>query len=189
MRARRFRLTPVALLLAGLLLPRPALAQWPTVVMFYGGTLKAPVFVTAADSVAVAGLFAPATPAPPPTGPGAPGLPDLSARPYISVACFWGPPNDPAMNGRTKMADLDPSMAFQHGRFYPATKTEPAVVVVTSFASMKTKDISGMLATLGSNGGAMPAPAPVRPAAFVPGGPVTPAALEVLKGRGIPVGP
>jgi len=49
-------------------------------------------------------------------------LSSLSHRPYVNLAIFWGQ-YDPDQ--------LKPANASQHGRFYPATASEPAIVVST----------------------------------------------------------
>ena len=46
----------------------------------------------------------------------------LKHRPYVRLAFFWG---------RYDADQLKPEQASQHGRFYPPTVTEPAVVVTT----------------------------------------------------------
>jgi hypothetical protein len=46
----------------------------------------------------------------------------LKNRPYVNLAIFWG---------RYDADQLKPENASQHGRFYPATATEPAIVVTT----------------------------------------------------------
>jgi hypothetical protein len=46
----------------------------------------------------------------------------LKNRPYVSLAIFWG---------RYDPDELKPESASQHGRFYPATASEPAIVVAT----------------------------------------------------------
>jgi hypothetical protein len=46
----------------------------------------------------------------------------LKDRPYVRLAIFWG---------RYEADQLKPEEASQHGRFYPPTATEPAVVVTT----------------------------------------------------------
>ena len=130
----------------------------PTVMMFYGAPLKTPVFVTGADTSPFGDLHRPRSIA----------LQDLAGRPYVSIALFWGPPNDPAVNGTRNLVDLRPEMAWQHGRFYPATATHPAALVTTSF----TKGQQGV-------------PPPQQTAMFVSGGPVSTAALAVLQRVGV----
>jgi hypothetical protein len=46
----------------------------------------------------------------------------LKDRPFVRLAIFWG---------RYEADQLKPEEASQHGRFYPPTPTEPAVVVTT----------------------------------------------------------
>jgi hypothetical protein len=60
-------------------------------------------------------------------------------------------------------------MAWQHGRLYPPQNGKPAVLLVTAL----------------TKGGGQPVPVPSNAAAFVWGGPVSDAALAVLKARAI----
>ena len=163
----------LVLALAVLLAPSPVRAQWPTVMLFHGAPLKAPVLVTGADSVAFGEVFR-GTPG---VG-GAPAIAEMGDRPFITVACFWGPPTDPAMNG-TKPADLKPAMASQHARFFPATATKPAAMFIMSFAMMKNR---GPLENMG-------VPAPSNVAVYTVGGLLPPAAIAVLKKLGVPTEP
>jgi hypothetical protein len=71
------------------------------------------------------------------------------------------------LNGVRVLTDLKPEMAWQHGRFYPPTARHAAVLLTTLF----TKRAQG--------------PAPDAMAAFSGGGPVPPAALDVLARAGI----
>jgi hypothetical protein len=171
----------------------PVRAQWPTVLMFYGGPLKTPIFVTGADSVVVAPAFRPTSGTSSPVEHAG----SMGNRPFISVACFWGPPSNPAMNGVGTLADLTPDMAMQHARFYPATATEAAAVFTTSMTTLKGRDVQGALAAAP---GAMAignvqtksmrgAPPPAQAAAFFMTGPVPTSAIETLKRLGIPAGP
>jgi hypothetical protein len=155
-------------LLLGPVLPTPALAQWPTALMFYGDGLAKPVIIAGSDSVVVAPAFRPATP-----GPGATTASSMGARPYVNVACFWGPPSDPAMNGVRALADLTPDMAWQHARFYPATRGHPAVVFVTALTKVR----PGQHPVVADAAGA-----------FYAGGPLSAAGLAVLRRAGVPVG-
>lgn len=100
---------------------RPVHALGPSVLMFYGGSLASPVFVTGADAGLFGNLLA------------ASNVPqkDMAGRSYLKVAAFWGPASDPALRGTRALADLRPDMAWQHGKYYPATATQPAVLVVT----------------------------------------------------------
>jgi hypothetical protein len=59
-------------------------------------------------------------------------------------------------------------MAWQHGRLYPASGANPAVLLVTTM----TKHEQGV-------------PVPTNGAAFVRGGPVSDASLAILKRTGI----
>jgi hypothetical protein len=138
----------------------PVMAIGPTVLMFYGAPLKAPVLVTGADTALFPDLLK-ASDVP---------LLEAQGRPFIAVAMFWGPSSDPAANG-TKLADLRPEMAWQHGRFYPATATKPALLLATPFAKGRPHDAPG-------EGGI-----------YTWGGAVSPNALAILKRLGIAAGP
>jgi hypothetical protein len=96
-------------------------ALGPTVLMFYGGSLKAPVYVSGQDAGAFGDLLTPARVPPR----------DVAGRPYLKVAAFWGPLSDPALKGIRVLTDLTPEMAWQHGKLFPPTATQPAVLLVT----------------------------------------------------------
>lgn len=132
-------------------------AQGATVLMFYGGTMKTPVLVTGADAAAFNNVIARSSIT----------VSELADRPYISVALFWGSRTDPA-NNRTPLADLKPSMAWQHGRFYPAVPGKPALLLTTELTKRD-----------------QPVPMPSNGRAFVWGGPVPDEALAVLQRLGI----
>ena len=154
----------VSVSIALLLLAPRLLALGPTVLMFYGAPLKKPVLVTGADTREFGEeLLRPIQVAP--VDP---------ARPYISVALYYGQASDPAGNG-VPIDKLTPEMAWQHARFYPATATSPATMRVAAFMKMA--------AARG------PTPVPTNDAAFNGSAPVSPAALAVLQRLGIPVGP
>jgi hypothetical protein len=157
-----------AAVLAVALTTAPVRAQWPTVLMFYGGPLKAPVFVTGEDSVAIAPAFRPYA------GGGIPAksAASMEDRPFINVACFWGTAADPAANGTRNLADLTPAMAWQHARFYPASRGNPAVVFVTGLEKKVAR------------GPAMPVPAASEQ--YFLNGPLSTDALTVLRRLGIP---
>lgn len=103
-------------------LARRVEAIGPSVLMFYGGTLPAPVFVTGADANLFGDLLTPSKVA----------LKDLERRPYLKVAVFWGTQSNPTGLGVTKLTDLKPEMAWQHGKYYAATSSKPAALVVTT---------------------------------------------------------
>jgi hypothetical protein len=132
---------------------RALVAQAPTVIMFYGGGLKAPVLLTEADAAVFQNLLsaAPIT------------VKELGDRPYTPVALFWASRLDPANNG-TRIQDLQPAMAWQHGRLYPPLPGKPAVLLTTRMTK-----------------GAQPVPIPSDGAAFIWGGPVSEAGLAVLR--------
>ena len=87
--------------------------------MFYGGVLKQPLFVTGTDTSAFGDLFHPATTT----------VRALGDRPYLNVALFLGPDAEPYAKGTRPLTELTPQMAWQHARFYPATSTEPAMML------------------------------------------------------------
>ena len=136
-------------------------AQGASVLMFYGGTLKAPVTLTGADAAAFNNVTERASVT----------VGDMGARPYIPVALYWGTRADPANNG-TPLAALKPEMAWQHGRFYPAVAGKPAVLLTTGM----TKQMAGRTQLV---------PVPSDGAQFIWGGPVSEAALSVLKRLGV----
>jgi hypothetical protein len=94
----------------------------PSVLMFYGGKLPAPVFVTGADANLFGDLLTPSKVA----------AKDIESRPYLKVAIFWGTQSNPTGLGVTKLTDLKPEMAWQHGKYYPATGSKPAVLIATT---------------------------------------------------------
>jgi hypothetical protein len=140
---------------------QPLHAIGPTVLMFYGDPLKKPVLVTGADAGVFADVLRPTTVT----------AKDTTGRSYISVALFWGSAADPAANG-VPLAQLTPQMAWQHGRLYAATASQPALLVTTAF-------LKQAQAVPGQNEGGV----------FVSGGPLQPNALAVLQRLGIPTGP
>ena len=118
----------VATLLAVGFSSRPVLAVSPSAVMVYGGKLAQPILLrpaSPADFPAFGLLWwkAGAYSHPTRTVQGDPELlGSLSNRPYVNLAIFWGQ-YDPD--------HLKPENASQHGRFYLATASEPAIVVST----------------------------------------------------------
>ena len=93
----------------------------PSVLMFYGGTLKAPVYISGKDAGLFGGLLEPAKVT----------VADTTGRAYTKVAAFWGPASDPALRGTKTLEELKPDMAWQHGKFYAPTATGPALLLVT----------------------------------------------------------
>jgi hypothetical protein len=132
-------------------------ALGPTVLMFYGGTLKTPVFVTGPDVDVFGDVNRRSTI----TTEG------LGSRAYVNVALFWGPARDPALNG-TPIANLTPAMAWQHGRFYPPAGNEPALLLTTQLTKST-----------------QPAPVPSNGPAFVAGGALPDTALPTLRKLGL----
>ena len=114
----------LAVLLLGLTsTPVGAISPWA--VMVYGERLAQPVLLRPADPTEFpafgllwwhAGRYNSPTPIDQQLWSG------LTNRSYVSLAIFWG---------RYGADELKPESASQHGRFYPATATEPAIVVTT----------------------------------------------------------
>ena len=148
-----------ALILIGIWPGQRTDAMPASLLMFYGDPLKKPVLVSGDDARAFGDLQLNGSAPPPTTG-----------RTFIKVAIFYGPADDPAVN-RVPVDRLTPQMAWQHGRFYPATAGQPALLVVARMqvkATQTLPDDRTMLATMG---------------------PVSPSAVAVLKRLGIPTGP
>lgn len=135
----------------------PLQALGPTVFMFYGGVLKKPVIVSGPDVEVFGDVTRRSTITPE----------DLGNRAYVNVALFWGPARDPALNG-TPVASLTPEMAWQHGRFYPPSGAQPAVLLTT--ALMKS---------------VQPVPVPSNGPAFMSGGALPDTALPLLRKLGL----
>ena len=93
----------------------------PSVLMFYGDKLPAPVFVTGADANLFGDLLTPSRVDPK----------DTEGRAYLKVAVFWGTQANPTGLG-VALTNLKPEMAWQHGKYFPATASKPAVLVVTT---------------------------------------------------------
>lgn len=141
---------------------QPLQALGPTVLMFYGEPLTKPVLVAGEDANAFPDRSL--------LGQTTVTAKDTAGRSFIKVALFWGLPGDPARNG-TPLAQLTPQMAAQHGRFYPATATQPALLLTAQYMKQAQGDL------------------PDERTVFNSGGPVAPAALAVLQRLGIPAGP
>ena len=154
---RRRVATIMAVLVMFVVAAEPVWAQSPSVLMFYGGSLKAPVYVTDADAASFRNLLGPANIT----------VKDMGDRPFTPVALFWASRLNPANNG-TPIKDLKPEMAWQHGRLYPASDGKSAVLLVTPMTK-----------------GAQGVPVPTNDAAFTWGGPVSEASLAILKRTGI----
>ena len=114
----------VAALFVGLT-TAPVSAISPSAVMVYGEKLAQPVLLRPTDPADFpafgllwwrAGSYANPTPIDQQLWSG------LKNRPYVSLAIFWG---------RYDSDQLKPENASQHGRFYPATASQPAIVVTT----------------------------------------------------------
>jgi len=133
-------------------------AQSPTVLMFYGANLKAPVFLTDADAASFRNLL----------GPASVTVKDMGDRPFTTVALFWASRLNPANNG-TPIPNLKPEMAWQHGRLYSASDGKSAVLLVTPI----------------TKGTPQAVPPPSNSSVFVWGGPVSDTGLAALKRAGI----
>ena len=98
----------------------------PSVLMFYGGALPAPVFVTGAEANLFGDLLTPSKVA----------AKDTDGRSYLKVAVFWGTQANPTGHG-IPIANLKPEMAWQHGKYFAASGSKPAVLVVTPIHEKK----------------------------------------------------
>ena len=105
-------------------------ALGPSALMFYGGTLAAPVYVTGAEANLFGDLLTPSNVA----------VKDIEGRPYLKVAVFWGTQSNPSGRG-VPLAQLKPDMAWQHGKYYPATGSKPAVLIVTTLHRKVAQDL------------------------------------------------
>lgn len=127
MKHNRQSLMFVAALLVGLA-STPASAISPWAILVYSGSLGPSTLLrpgSPADFPAFGLLWWKAGPYAHPTRTvrGDPELvSSLKKRPYVSLAIFWG---------QYDAEQLKPENASQHGRFYPPTASEPAIVVST----------------------------------------------------------
>lgn len=161
----RTRVRWLALLVALLALhDRPVAVVSPSLVMFYGDSLQEAVVVKLDHTVSSEFIWDSRFRkwSPQPGGKLAirdlaPGLVD---RPFLSVAIFWGQPYKPG---------LKPAEASQHGRLYPATASQPAMMVATLPDMQPVSH-----------------PIPDRLDGFYAGWPLTPEDLETAKALGIP---
>ena len=117
------RILPIALLVFVAIAPLSAIG--PSVLMFYGGDLKEPIFVFPGNPSynPTTFIWSPVNGGVTP-GSGTRGTlpPNLEGRRYVSVAIFWGP---------SDATGLKPSDASQHGRIYLPTASAPAAIVIT----------------------------------------------------------
>jgi len=98
----------------------------PSVLMFYGGKLTAPVLVTGADANLFGDLLTPSKVS----------AKETEGRAYLKVAVFWGTQANPTGLG-IALKDLKPEMAWQHGKYFAAAGSKPAVLVVTAIHQKK----------------------------------------------------
>jgi hypothetical protein len=155
---------------------QPAAAQWPTVVMFHGGTLKQPVLATGGDTTEFSRFVGTATASSAVTAK------DMGDRPYANVAFFWGTRDNPASNG-TPPAGLKPEMTWHHGRFYPAAAGKPAMMFMVGMALNKNDMLTSVQVKQRFMSSGTPVPA--DPAVFNYGGQGPASTLAVLKRLGI----
>lgn len=101
---------------------------FPSVLMFYGGSLTQPVFTTpqsVPEAEAQVGLWC---------GRGSGMIGGMMAdRPYVNIGVFWIPwseVSEPEAR-RARLAGLKPEQATQHGRLYAARGDVRAAVVMT----------------------------------------------------------
>ena len=98
----------------------------PSVLMFYGGNLPTPVFVTGADANLFGNLLTASNVA----------AQDIAGRTYIKVALFWGTQANPTGRG-VPLNQLKPEMAWQHGKYYAASGGKPAILLTTEIHNKK----------------------------------------------------
>ena len=160
--------------------PRPAAAQWPTVIMFHGGALRQPMFAAGADTPSFSTFVGAPAPKQAATAK------DMGDRAFVNVAFFWGPRDEPAQNGVRTLAGLKPEMSWHHGRFYPAAGDRPAMMFMTSLVQVKGRDSFGLMKVRSSGASTSHSVAvPTDPAIFTVGGEVPAPALAVLKRLGV----
>ena len=130
MNRQRKRLWATLVVLAVLALRDSASAMGPSVIMIYGGGLRAPVFLVARSAddqqnrLRTFWCGAPAAVSPKQVGDG----------PYLNVAIFYGVDvwTDPAAIPAT-LQTLTPERANQQGRLYLPVPQMPGAVVTTSY--------------------------------------------------------
>jgi len=120
----RFGWRVFGVVVLSLLASRQLFAVSPSYIMFYGDQLAAPVVLKMTPQTTSEFLWSYSRPFKLVGGVRTREIPGgLDGRPYLKYAVFWGRWND---------VPAGPEGASQHGRFYPATSTAPAAVVVTS---------------------------------------------------------
>jgi hypothetical protein len=111
-----------------LVLQRGSVAASPTIVMIHGGDMPKPMFVISTSEERVTDtqfLWGRASDG---TTVG-----QLSGRPYLKVAMFWGRDQwSEYLAYPGLLSRLQPTHANQHGRLYLPSQTEPAAMVVTT---------------------------------------------------------
>lgn len=119
---RRYRV-PLALTLAlliGTALVSPVLAAAPRIIMIYGPPLAQPIVLS--DWVENGRFMGSITEGSNITSE------ELTGRPYLELAFFWGAEWDQYVKEGKPLAALRPEQANQHGRFYPAFNHAASVV-------------------------------------------------------------
>ena len=144
------RTTILALGVAALVAPSaPVLAVSQAISMIYGDSSQKPVFVTFTDvsNIGTYAFLTCARSSPAKVGESSPAKGrDLSGRPFLRVASYWNFNvwkkyiDDPRL-----LPELKPESANQHGRLYPPTRDEPAVVVTTDATIQSALPIPGEL--------------------------------------------
>jgi hypothetical protein len=143
-----------ALLFFVALTPLAGAAAGPAVMMFRGPMLKQPILITGINTSPFVDLGVRSEVA----------ASDLTDRPYVDVAIFW---QDPIGSTGKALSDLKPEMAWQHGRYYPATSKLTALLLTTQVTKREQ-------------------PVPTAKTLFPFGGPLSDAAVAVLAKAGLP---
>ena len=122
---RRITLSSILITAVLLLGTRPGYGvAGPAIVMFYGPTLAKPVhFVVDIPYLGMVDQ---------PTTPGEIPESELAGRSYVNFAAFWHHPTwAPYLADPDLLVTLRPEQGSQHGRIYPPTPSEPAVLLST----------------------------------------------------------
>jgi hypothetical protein len=136
----------------------------PSIMMFHGGILKQPVFVVEHSEIF---SFLREI-----ESPHRGSRPQPEDRPYVNVSFFWGAEWTRYVTDQQPLSKLRPDDANQHGRFYPALRQQPAVLV-------RTAPVLASGATV---------PFPKDPGAFAMESELTAVPLAFLQRHGVPVG-
>lgn len=110
----------LVVLLVALARPFPAAAAAPRILLISGPPLSWPVILDDwEENLRLMGAISDAATLQPEA---------LEGRPYLHLAYFWGPEWDTYIQAGKPAAALRPEDGNQHGRFYPATGDQPAIV-------------------------------------------------------------